>query len=461
MDPVAQFVKHCSFPVIAWRQGFKGIYRHVHALEESQYWPRERLHDLQMELLKRILVHAYENTKFYRIRFDDCGFNPYNDISENDLDGIPFLTKDQIRDHLEELTAGNFHPEELHSSETGGTTGVKMRFYRDNACLAPKEAALYRFEKWTGWDFGESTGIVWPAQQDYVGHWTWKARLKNSLSTRHVVLPGAIIDRQMLSGYVKVLMKKKPAMIRAFPSPLHEVAEFIVSEGIDGIRLKGVITTGEPLYAYQREAITRAFHCPVFDAYRTREAGPIAQECEYHDGMHTNAESLYIEVADGQIIGDGKDITGEVVVTDLLNFGMPLIRYRMGDFATFSDVPCPCGRGLPIIKRVEGRAGDIFYTPDRKKIPTSALVLYLIDEAPGLIGQIQVIQDRCDHVLIMMTRAPEPTKEIMEYQVQTVKRLFGQDMQVSFSFVDTIPREKSGKYIFAKCLLNEKDLPGR
>lgn len=428
----------------------KGIIRHVERLEQSQYWPPEKLQEYQVQGLRRLFIHAYESTVFYRKRFDNAGFNPYRFRDADEIRTIPFLTKDEIRDNLQDLISREYLPSRLHLSETGGTTGVKMVFYRNNSCLAIKAAGLYRFEKWTGWDFGERIGVVWPALNDYVGFHTWRARLKNSLSSRQVVLPGAVLDKRSLAGYVDALQRKKPSIIRAFPSPLHDLAEYVIESGIEGIRLKGVITTGEPLYLRQRNRISQAFHCTVFDSYRSRETGPIAQECERQNGMHINAESLYLEIKNAETTDPH---TGEIVITDLLNFGMPFIRYRMGDLGTIHPGPCPCGRSLPLLMKIEGRAGDALMTRDWRKIQSGALVLYLVDKAPGLVGQMQVIQDKPRHLRILMTNNPQPTREIIDYQTRTLKSLFGEDFQVSFETVARIPREDSGKYLFTKCLL--------
>jgi len=447
------FVKNVSFPLIAKRDGLTGLYTHLKRLEESQFWPREKIFEYQFSRIRDILLYAYQHTGFYRQRFDDAGFDPFKFTKLSDLSRIPFLTKNEIRNSLNDLISRRHTKSELHFSETGGTTGVKMKFYRDNACLSQKEAALYRFEKWAGWDFGHRMGLVWTAQQDYVGHWTKKAKIKNELFGRQVVFPAAILDEESISHYVNLLIRKRPVMIRAFTSPIYEVSKYITDNNIDEIELKGVITTGEPLYDHQRRLISSAFHCDVFDSYRSREAGPLAQECELHNGMHINAESLYIETVQPANPEAFEDGIGEIVVTDLLNYGMPLIRYKMGDMGILSDEKCPCGRGLPLLKRLAGRTSDIFYTPDKRCVTAGSLVLYLVDEAPGLLGQVQIIQDKLDHLTIKMTSDPAPTNEIIEHQAKIVKSLFGDSMKISFEIVDEIARSKSGKYQFTKCLL--------
>jgi len=458
MSIYSVFVRNISFPFIAKRDGLSRLYEHLKRLEETQFWPRQKIIELQSSRVKRLLIHAYQHTSFYKQRFDDAGFDPFGFSSLSALSQIPFLTKKQIRDNLQLLISDCHKESELHFSETGGTTGVKMKFYRDNACLSPKEAALYRFEKWAGWDFGQRMGLVWTAQQDYVGHWTAKAKIKNELFGRQVVFPAAILDNESISNYVNLLLRKRPVMIRAFTSPIYEVAKYIRAHNIGSIKVKGVITTGEPLYNHHSELISSAFHCDVFDSYRSRESGPLAQECELHNGMHINGESLYMETVQPANSETFEDGMGEVVVTDLLNYGMPLIRYKTGDMGILSDEECPCGRGLPLLRKLSGRTSDIFYTPDKKRITAGSIVLYLVDEAPGLLGQVQIIQDKLDHLLIKMTPDPPPTQEIKEYQENTVKRLFGQNMRVTFETVDEIPREKSGKYLFTKCLIPESDL---
>ena len=418
-------------------------------MEQSQYWGIEAIRELQYAKLKKLLCHAYVNCDYYKERFDEAGFNPFEFRNLTEIEKVPLLDKRDIRKNVAALTAKNFSSKELHFSETGGTTGVKMKFYRDNHCIAPKEAALLRFEKWAGWDFGQQVGIVWPAQQDYVGHWTFKAKIKNEFYRREIVLPAAILEEKSISAYIANLRKKKPAIIRAFTSPLYEIARYIIDRGISDIKVKGVITAGEPLYLHQREVIKQAFHCEAFDSYRTREAGTVAQECEEHRGLHINAESLYIEVLTTEHLHNGSNEPGEVVITDLLNYGMPLIRYKIGDIAVLSNEKCPCGRGLPLIHSLQGRVSQTFYTPDGRKVSSGSLVLYLVDEAPGYFGQVQIIQERIDHLIIRMTNDPPPGDELKKYQLEKVRELFGPEMKVTFEAVEKIDREKSGKYMFA------------
>ncbi|MCP3928432.1 MAG: phenylacetate--CoA ligase family protein [Bacteroidetes bacterium] len=455
MNVYSYLVRNISFPLLAHHFGLPHIMRQLKNFEKSQYWSKDKIEGFQIERLRALLTHAYRSTSYYKQLFDEASFKPEKMISLDDIKILPLLTKNIIRNRGNDLLSTVYNSDQVHFSETGGTTGVKMKFWRDNACLTPKEASRYRFEKWTGWDIGDRMGLAWPAQQDYVGHWTTKAKIKNELFERQVVFPAAIMDDENIKNYLHLLQKKKPTMIRAFTSPVYEVARVALDKNMQCDSIKGIVTTGEPLYPHQRQVIEKAFGCKVFDSYRSREAGPLAQECEKHNGYHINTESLVVEIVRSKDQDHLEPGIGEIVITDLLNFGMPLIRYKMGDVGIISDRQCSCGRGLPLLEKVMGRSVDILQAPDGKKITAGSLVLYLVDEAPGVLGQVQIVQDEIDHLLIRMTPDPIPTQEIKNYQKNTVKRLFGADMKVSFEIVETIQRSKSGKYQFAKYMVKE------
>ena len=453
IEALRWFVNRFSFYAIAKYNGLGNLKAAMNRLDVSQFWTIEKIRDYQKERLKSLLIHAYDTTVYYRKIFDEYRFDPRKLQDIEDINVLPLLSKEDIRTHVDSMISNKFDFRSIHMSETGGTSGVKMRFYRNNQCLGEKEAGLYRFEKWAGWKPGERMGIVWPAQQDYVGYWTWKSQLKNELFNRQVVLPAAVLDDNEIKNYIRQLISSEPAIIRAFTSPLYEIALYMMRNGICVAPLNGIITTGEPLYAKQREAIETAFRCKVFDSYRCREAGPIAQECQYHDGLHINAENLIVEVLPWEDIHSCVNDIGEIVVTDLLNYGMPLIRYRMGDLARLNEEKCRCGRNLPRIHDIQGRAADTFYSPNGNRIASGSLVLYLVDEAPGPLGQVQIIQDRIDHLTICMTKDPYPSDDLLNYERKTIQRLFGDEMKVSFRFVENIPRESSGKYQFTKCTI--------
>jgi phenylacetate-CoA ligase len=455
MKLYSKFVKYVSYPLIRRREGIREIYSNLRKFEETQYWPLDRLVRLQWRRLQRLLIHANENTHFYRSTFKSAGFDPNSIEAPDELLQVPILTKSAICENLQGMLAHNYAQTELHSSETGGTTGVKIKFYRDNYCLSPKEAATIRHERWTGWDVGERVGLVWPARQDYVGAHTWKAKARNSLSDRYITLPAAVLTDDDIQKYCLKLKRLHPTKIRCFPYSLYLVARFILENNIQHIQPKGIITTGEPLYDHQRNCIEAAFTSKVFDSYGSRETGLIAQECEYHKAMHVNMESVYLEFIgdDGTPVKPGK--TGRIIVTDLLNYGMPLIRYDLGDFGVSMTGKCPCGRALPLMKGIQGRVADRIIVPSGRDVSSITLVLYLVDNGPR-VGQVQILQDAIDHLTIRMTNNPEPDNKTFNYYRSTIENLLGHEMRITFDIVQAIPRESSGKYRFVKSLLHSQ-----
>lgn len=453
MSAYSSLVKHVTYPLFDLKDGRRGTYGHLKSLERSQWLPPAAIAELQTVRLSRLLHHAYYNTLYYREVMDQYSFRPQDFRDLADLRRLPVLTKRVIRERLPEMRAMNIPIEHTHTSETGGTTGVKLRFCRDNSCLAPKAAATIRHERWTGWDIGMPRGVIWPAAQDYVGHHTWRSRLRNALTERASTLPAAVLNEERIRAYILDHRRRRPAMLRGFATSLYLVSYNILRMGEHLPPVRGIVSTGEPLYPHQRRVIERAFGGPVFDTYSSRELALVAQECSEHNGMHISSESIYLEVDETSPSGRSR-----LLGTDLLNYGMPLIRYDLGDTGVLTRRECLCGRGLPLLEMGVGREADVMFSPAGDVIAAVTLVLYLVDNGP-MVGQVQVVQDAIDHLEVRITRDPEPTKDVFAHYRREIARLFGNDMRVTFALVDSIGAEPSGKYRFAVCSIPETAKP--
>ncbi len=455
-------IKKITYPLIARADGHAGLFTELVSLEESQYWDREKILEFQFKKLKKLLIHAYENTQFYKDRFNSCEFDPYKFQSPDELNIIPILTKKDIQEFSSQMKAVNLDENEMHMSTSGGTTGFMTEFYRDNACLTPKEASLLRFEQWAGWEFGEWMSLVWPATMDMHDKITWKMKLRNFLSAREIKLALTVIDHKRMAEHLKKIRKHRAKMIRGFAMPVTELAKYAIEHNITDLHLRGIITTGEPLYPAQRKIIEQAFHCPVFNSYRTREVGPIAQECDQQNGFHLNAENIYLETIplNKQKVKneDNPENLENIIVTDLLNYGMPFIRYEIGDLGRLSNKKCSCGRGLPLLEGVGGRLVDMVYTPDGRKIASVTLIPNLVHTL-GLKNRIQLIQNDFDQLLIRMT-LPVPPDDILQQQRENALKIFGPQLNISYEFVEQISPLKSGKYAFIICNIPKEKLIG-
>jgi len=240
--------------------------------------------------------------------------------------------------------------------------------------------------------------------------------------------------------------------------------------GIDDIRPNGIISTAMPLHDYQRKAIEQALGTPVTNRYGCEEVSLIACQCERHQGLHVAAESVYVETASGgRQPADSEPIqradarrspnTGPLLVTDLVNFAMPLIRYQIGDVATLSDTPCSCGRGLPVLEKVEGRDADYVVTPSGSLISGISLTENFAVLIKGA-AQVQIIQETITHLRVRMVRDPIWDAESERQIRDLVLKTFGPTMTYDLEFVDLIPQEPSGKYRFCVSKVSAEYLKG-
>jgi phenylacetate-coenzyme A ligase PaaK-like adenylate-forming protein len=441
------------------RDGLNGVADHLDRLIENEWKSTEQIKAMQLEKLQGLLRHAYDHTRFYKERFDACGFDPEKFSDLSDLERIPILTKYDIQKRADDLQADNIPESALHSSRTGGTTGHFLSFKRDNACLPVKEAALMRFETWCGWDYGEWIALVWPAFIDLKSKKTWKSELRNRLGPRLMIMSMVGEQDEQTRIFAAEMLAKSPALIRAFPTALAPFAQRVRDEGLPMPRIKGVISTGEMLSPTQRALFQDVFGAPVFDSYRSREGGPVAQQCEQLGGLHISADLLCLEIDKQQIVetdAEGREY-GPILITDLHNYGMPLIRYEVGDVGALDNKPCACGRGLPILHAVGGRLADVLYTVDKRPLASANLIPNFFWNC-SIENQFQLIQPDFNRLLLRLTRPELDAETVEKLQVQA-GRVFGEGVTLDLEYVDSIPLKSSGKYHLMVCEIPSDSLP--
>jgi phenylacetate-CoA ligase len=446
MDLYAPIARNLVAPLWAWKDG-SPHFGYLRELEKTQYWRQEKIRKLQWKLLKRMIDYAYGRVSFYKERLDSLGIKPEQIRSFDDYLQVPFLTKRDIQDRVQDLLATEFPKKNLVRNTTGGSTGSPLVFYLDQERMASRLASTLRHNRWAGWQTGHKVGVLWGARQDLTPFKSLKARLRNALLDRRLTLDTSSIDENKLSEFARDLKRFKPKIILAYANSAYLFAGFVAANQITGIRPEAVVTSAEVLHPHERQAIESVFGCPVFNRYGCRETSIIASECDRHSGLHLNAETLYVEIVkDGKPAQPGQ--TGEVVVTDLLNLAMPLLRYKVEDAASWAESDCPCGRNLPRLKEVSGRVTDFIVTPEGKLVSGASLTIYLITDIPG-IRQVQIIQDTQRHLWFKLVRDGAFTEESMRKFDKKIRQFLGNSLSLDFEFVTEIPREPSGKYRFS------------
>jgi phenylacetate-CoA ligase len=447
MDAYQQIVKHVIFPLNAWRQGSRTL-RHLRDLEESQYLPADRIAELQMERLRALLTHAARYCPFYAERIAACGLDPSRVRSPEDLRRMPLLSKSDIQHHAERMKATCYPADSLVPNKTGGSTGAPLHYYHDRARLDIQEAAAYRHNRWAGWDIGTRTALIWGHREDVRLTRRLERRLRNRFIERRVILDTSSITREKLAEYSSQLARSKPEIYIGYANSVYLLARFLrETRSTDHHRPRAIITSAEVLEPTRRKLIEEVFECPVFDRYGARETSVIASECGEHSGLHINAEGLLLEfIRDGRPVGPGE--VGQIVVTDLLNFGMPFIRYKIEDAGIPLAARCACGRGLPLMKLAGGRVTDFLLAADGRIVSGAALTIYLVANAPG-VAQAQIVQEREKEITLRIVKGEGFGPETLSFLAKQIPAFFGDGMRYSLEYCDLIPVEPSGKYRFS------------
>jgi phenylacetate-CoA ligase len=404
------------------------------------------LQQLQFKLLKKMLIHARDNTVFYRKLFSDCAFDPdkFEDLEQ--LEKLPPMTKDILRENEADIIARNIDEKDRHQSVTGGTSGVKLNFYRDNPCRGHRLAVQWRSDTWTGWEVNDSVAYIWPVVTDIDSLGGWKSRLINKYVTGFIPYAASYLNDEECNKIVRSMQEFKPFLIRCFPASLITIAEYMQAHNLTVPSVKAVIPTGEPLFPHQRELFEKTFNAEVFNLYASRETGTIAAECSHHGDLHIASDSLLVEVTDnGKRLPDGTD--GEFLITDLRNFAFPFIRYAINDFGQLTGEQCPCGMSYPMMKNIVGRVMDVLYDADGNHVSPIILALHLIAHGPE-IGQMQIIQNSIEEIVVRLSNNPPPDDSLKKYFTEKIKELIKGVKEVKFDIVDKIAFEKSGKYRF-------------
>ncbi len=418
--------------------------RHDRALKRTQFDPPDVIRARQWQAMSRMLRHAYETTPFWHERLDRVGLPPERVRDFKDFEAIPVLTKEDLRGHADALRSRAFDRAALHPKVTSGSTGVPVEVLVDEAAMQFKRACTLRSDEWSGWRLGRRAAKLW-------GHPLserpgWRGRVRNLLLDRTRFLDTLGMDEAALTGFARSLRRCPPSLLFGHAHSLYLFAEFVRARGGAGFRPDGVIATAMVLHDWQRRAVEEVFGCPVTNRYGCEEVSLIACECERHRGLHVNADGVYVELLrDGAPAEPGE--SGSVVVTDLVNRAMPLLRYQVGDVATASARRCPCGRGLPLLEHLEGREADYVVTPEGELISGISLTDHFACQVPGA-AQMQIIQETPRRFVFRVVRGPGFGPDSLSRLAEMVAERFGPDAEFACEYLDRIPQEASGKYRF-------------
>lgn len=450
MDIYGEMVRHVIHPTWKFKDGKYKLFKYLDEFEKSQYLSCDELRKHQFIHLKKLLNHAYASCTYYKDLFDKIGINP-NDVKDfSDYCKIPVLTKNNIQGNLDDLTSKYYMMEELLPNKTGGSTGKPIHYYHDKERDISMEASTIRHDRWAGYDIGDKLAVIWGHRSDVSVAKNMKGRFRDIILNRKRFLDASSISEEAMENYVMVLRQFRPKHVLAYANAMYLFAKYCKENSISDIRPVSIITSAEVLEEEEKSYIEEVFACKVFNRYGCREVSVVASECEAHSGLHICAETLYVEFvkSDGSPARPGE--LGEIVITDLFNYGMPFIRYKIEDMGVMGNSSCPCGRGLPLMEMVGGRVTDFLETMEGVKVSGASVTIYLISNVPG-IRQAQFVQDRKDLIKLKIVRGEKFDEQSVSYLNKKIPEFFGNITKVEYEYVDDIPREPSGKYLFSIC----------
>jgi phenylacetate-CoA ligase len=416
-------------PVVFLRR--ERVFHFLRQLNQSQWASKQELKTIQEDRLTNVIRHI-----------DLPRLSKGSSFLIKDLNSLPFITKSDLQ-NLSLKLAGNSVRGRLTKKTTSGSTGQPVTVWKTPDAMAQDRAANWRGYGWAGVQIGDRQGRFWGVpitEKDRI-----RAKIIDFITNRRRYSAFSFTDKDM-EEYTARLNHFKPRYLYGYVSMLAAYAEFLKStEKRLNFELSAVICTSEVLTSYHRQLFQDVFGARVYNEYGCGEFGTIAHECE-KGSMHINAENMIVEILNGDAPCAPGEL-GEVVITELNNMAMPLIRYRVGDFASLSAGDCECGRSLPVLGNVVGRAYDMVYNREGKMFH-GEFFMYMFEEIKrkGLgVGAFQVIQENYENFTIKIQTENGYGAEAEQLIKDRVQHAYGDYAKINFLRVDKIEREKSGK----------------
>jgi phenylacetate-CoA ligase len=433
-----------TMPLHKWKIT-RNARRYYELLNVSQWYSPATIRDLQEHRLRALVRHLYLHVPYYADVMQSRNLKPEDIRTLDDLEKLPLLSKNDVRGNLYfDLFADNHKKDEMLKISTSGSTGEPFVVYAERRQLEMRWASTFRAAEWTGWRFGDRQARLWHQTLGMSKSQVFKEYL-DAMFMRRLFIPAYELNESNILGLIDKLRTFRPVLIDGYAEIFNFLAHYARKQGIQGVNPKAIMTSAQIMPQQVREVIESEFKTRVFDKYGSREFSGIAYECDQHQGHHLMAESYIVEILkDGQPAKPGE--LGEVVITDLNNYSVPLVRYRIGDLAEAMDPAqvCACGRGLPRIGRIEGRSQAIVFCANGTWLP-GTFFAHFFKDYDFAVRQYQVVQHRRDAIDLKIVPEAGYSSDVEELLLRELRRFMGEKMEIDVQIVDHIPMVRTGK----------------
>lgn len=407
-------------------RSLRNIYKE---LKNSEFYSLEKLREIQFIRMKELLLFSYENSNFYKNKFNEINFNPYKDFNSIlDIKKLPIINKEQlIKFNYDIHTIHNFKFKKTFFSETSGSSGQALTFYKDEEWDSYNRASIYRGLSWYDVKPYDKNGYFWGYNIKFIKK--IKTYFLDFLLNRYRLFK---YDDKDITAFLK--KGSNTIYLSGYSSMIYEVAKIAKEKNIKLKKLKLIKGTSEKIYPHYNTETIAAFGLPIISEYGSAESGIIAFECPYGN-MHINEETCFVE-----------EIEGEAIITNLIAKSFPTIRYNLGDYIKLSSTTCKCGRSHRIIEEVIGRIGKNILGYNNKKYPS--LTLYYIFKNMALNYKIE-LSYRCEQKktgeLNIFLEKELDDKSLEKLKLE-FRKYFDNNINLNFFKVDSIkPKDKKLK----------------
>jgi phenylacetate-CoA ligase len=443
-------LKHWMYRALKKMKGSR-FHRNLRWFEESQYKPFVQLHSMRLGLLERLLHESWHGIPAYRARLEAAGLYDGFRLDMSHWAQLPPLDKALLQQSPDRWTHVQSRQRGMYYYSTGGSTGTPVNLGQDPYYWDWCHAAYFFFHGWSGGCLGEPYFLLWASEQDLSPQQTsFRERFLLGFLQGRRILDCSRTSSKVLSSFIQQINAQTDCHVMlGYAKDLFTLAQFSVENQQPIERpLRAVYSTAEALTPRMRQVMEGVFHCKVTNRYGCRDAGDMACECVFQTGLHINPLYTYLEVVDeqGHPLPDGEE--GEILITQLHNYSMPLIRYAVGDRGIRqAPTRCACGREWESLLQITGRTADRILLPDGALF-NGLFVEDAFDDLPFL-NRYQVHQISVDTLLIKLRSSqPNYVQTYARQLAEATRRLqvwMGHSLQITYEQTEVFDRSPSGK----------------
>ena len=446
---IGAYLRRSVFLPFYWRYIKRSnVLEYYQELKNHQWNTIEENKKIQQKKLYKLVKYASENIPYYKKVINEYNIKFSEDNIFDDIKKFPLLTKDVIRKHFDELY--KFRDRTYFRNHTSGSTGEPAIFYQDKYYLEWKIATKIFYDEWAGRRIGEPMVKLWGAVQDILKE---GQGIKGYLRQQFhgvTTLNSFMMTEKNMYDYVRKINNLKPCLILTYTNSIDELARFIQDHYLTVHPPEAIMTSAGVLFPEIRKRVEEVFGVPIFDNYGSRETGGIACNCEKNEGLHLMPDVHYMEILDDNSRGVNPGESGEIVITLLSNYTMPVIRYTIEDRGILSEKVCSCGRGFPLLEKVEGRIRNMFKNKQGDFIDSGYFIslIYYRD----YVKQLQIIQKTVDYIVVNLVlkdsnKIQEARKDFKEIN-KKIRLVMGHETKIRYNIVDKIGPTKAGKHMY-------------